>query len=232
VTHNPILVQILSQNHVAGILYCQSTGGIVFFYASGAIYYRFRIHPTVAQSSTKAELAFMTNASKAVLQSILKPTKIAVDICCARQLTNAQQPTKQTRHKDMRNFCILQWTEEEQILYLDIPTAYNVSDSLSKPTGCNKFYEQMDILVGCRKPSYVNTHKHPKHTKYDPQTDLDNPKMENPAFPYHIIGSTCCLSHLSLYPIDFEELDCFELDNQTLSTLQVCVWGGGLDRDD
>jgi hypothetical protein len=35
----------------------------------------------------------------------------------------------------MRDFCILQWTEEEQILYTDIPSAYNVSDSLSKPTG-------------------------------------------------------------------------------------------------
>jgi hypothetical protein len=196
----------------------------------------------MAQSSTNAELAFMTNVGKAVLylRSILeelhldqlKPTKIAVDNCGARQLTNAQQPTKQTHHIDMRNFCILQWTEEEQILYSDIPTAYNVSDSLSKPTGCSKFYEQMDILMGRQKPSYVNTtHKHPKHTKYDPQTDLDKPEMENPAFSYHIIGSTCCLSHLSLYPIDFKELDCFDLDNQTLSTLQVCVcvWGG--DRD-
>jgi hypothetical protein len=134
----------------------RSTGGIVFFYAGGAVYYRSRIHPTVAQSSTEAELAFMTNAGKAALypRSILEefhleqlqPTKIAVDNRGARQLTNAQQPTKRTRHIDMRDFCILQWTEEEQILYSDIPSAYNVSDSLSKPTGRIKFYEQMDIL--------------------------------------------------------------------------------------
>jgi hypothetical protein len=76
-------------------------GGIVFFYASGAIYYRSRIHPTAAQSSTKAELAFMTDAGKAALYlySILEelhleqlhPTKIAVDNHGALQLTNAQQ---------------------------------------------------------------------------------------------------------------------------------------------
>jgi hypothetical protein len=66
------------------------------------MYYRSRIHPTVAQSSTEAELAFMTDAGKAALylRSILEelhleqltPTKIAVDNRGARQLTNAQQP--------------------------------------------------------------------------------------------------------------------------------------------
>lgn len=187
----------------------RSTGGIVFFYAGGAIYYRSRIHPTVAQSSTEAELAFMTDAGKAALylRSILEelhleqlqPTKIAVDNRGARQLTNAQQPTKRTRHIDMRDFCILQWTEEEQILYSDIPSAYNVSDSLSKPTGRIKFYEQMDILMGRRCPSYV---------KLDPEYDLDNP-----ASPQHIIGSTCSLSTLSIYPIDYEDLDCFHFDD-------------------
>jgi hypothetical protein len=65
----------------------------------------------------------MTDAGKAALYlcSILKelhleqlqPTKIVVNNCGAQQLTNAQQPTKRTRHIDMRNFCILQWTEEE-----------------------------------------------------------------------------------------------------------------------
>ena len=40
----------------------KSTGGIVFFFAGGAIYYRCRIHPTIAQSSTEAELQAMTDA--------------------------------------------------------------------------------------------------------------------------------------------------------------------------
>jgi hypothetical protein len=113
----------------------------------------------------------MTDAGKAALylRSILEelqleplhPTGIQVDNRGARQLTNAQQPTRQTRHIDMRDFCILQWTKEELILYTDVPSANNVSDSLSKPTGRIKFYEHMDILMGRQKPAYVQSLHHP-----------------------------------------------------------------------
>jgi hypothetical protein len=44
-----------------------STGGVVFLLAGGAIYYRTRIQPTVAQSSTEAEFGCMTDAGKAAL---------------------------------------------------------------------------------------------------------------------------------------------------------------------
>jgi hypothetical protein len=55
-----------------------STRGIIFFYAGGAVYYRSRIHPTVTQSSTEAELAFMTDTGKAAfyLQSILEELQL------------------------------------------------------------------------------------------------------------------------------------------------------------
>jgi hypothetical protein len=59
----------------------------------------------------------MTDAGKAALyiRSILEeilieqilPTQIAVDNRGARQITNAQQPTKRTRHVDMKEFVIL-----------------------------------------------------------------------------------------------------------------------------
>jgi hypothetical protein len=45
----------------------RSTGGVVFLLVGGAIYYRTRIQPTVAQSSTEAEFGFMTDAGKAAL---------------------------------------------------------------------------------------------------------------------------------------------------------------------
>jgi hypothetical protein len=97
----------------------------------------------------------------------------------------------------------------------------DVSDSLSKPTGRIKFYKQMDILMGQRCPSYVTTmhtttHKTPQTTKYNIPIDhnnLSNPELMDPTSPYHIIGSTCCLSDLSslsIYPINYEDLDCFD----------------------
>jgi hypothetical protein len=88
------------------------------------------------------------------LEQIL-PTQIAVDNRGAQQMTNAQQPTKRTQHVDMKEFVILQWTEEERITYENIPSALNPSDSLSKPTGRTKFYEHRDILMGRRRPQYV-----------------------------------------------------------------------------
>jgi hypothetical protein len=182
---------------------CRSTDGIVFSYDGGAIYSCSCIHPTVAQSSTKAELAFLTNASRKAalyLQSILEelqleqlcPTDIKVDNRGAQQLTNAQQPSRLTQHISMRYFCILQWTEEELILFTDIPTAYKVSNSISKPMGHAKFYKHMDIMMGRRKPTYV---------PYNP----NNPS--SPLKPH--ISSTCSsLQELTLSNLlDYKDLD-------------------------
>jgi hypothetical protein len=144
----------------------------------------------------------MTDAGKAALylRSILEelgleqlcPTDIRVDNQGARQLTNAQQPSRRTRHIDMRDFCILQWTEEELIIFTDIPTAYNVSDSISKPTGRTKFYEHMDIMMGRRKPTYV------PHNPDDPASPLK---------PH--ISSTCSsLKEILLSDLlDYKDLD-------------------------
>jgi hypothetical protein len=56
----------------------------------------------------------------------------------------------------MKEFVILQWTEEEHIRFEDVPSALNPSDSLSKPTGRVKFYEHRDILMGRRCPQYAS----------------------------------------------------------------------------
>jgi hypothetical protein len=153
----------------------RSTGGVVFLLAGGAIYYWTGLQATVAQSSTEAEFGFMTDDGKAAgfmtdagkaalyIRSIMEelqleqilPTQIAVDNRGAQRMTNAQQPTKHTRHVDMKEFVILQCTEEEWITYENVPSALNPNDSLSKPTGRTKFYEHRDILMGRRRPQYV-----------------------------------------------------------------------------
>jgi hypothetical protein len=143
----------------------RSMGGIVFMIAGGAIYYRTRLQPTIAQSSTEAEFCNMVDAGKAALylRSILDeigieqilPTEILADNKGARQLSNARQPTRRTRHVDMKQFVILQWTEEERIDYSEVSTHNNFSDSLTKPTGRVKFYEHNDIMMGRRRPIYV-----------------------------------------------------------------------------
>jgi hypothetical protein len=101
----------------------RSVGGIVFLYAGGAVYYRCRYLPTIALSSTEAEFASMADAGKAALylRSLLSdmgfaqnfPTEIQADNRGAMQMATAQQPTRRTRHIDMKQFVILQWSEED-----------------------------------------------------------------------------------------------------------------------
>ena len=69
-------------------------------------------------------------------------------------MANAQQPTRRTRHVEMKHFAILQWTEDKFLKYIPTGTAENFADTLSKNTGSIKFHEHMDIIMGRRQPHY------------------------------------------------------------------------------
>ena len=81
-----------------------------------AIYYRSRLHPTIALSSTESEFASMVDAGKAALylRSILDEIGITQDIATtilidnqdAQLMTNAQHPTRQTRHVQCNQFML------------------------------------------------------------------------------------------------------------------------------
>jgi hypothetical protein len=130
-------------------------------------YYRCRYLPTIALSSTEAEFASMTDAGKAAiyLRSLLadmgftqeNSTEIQADNRGAMQMATAQQPTRRTRHIDIKQFAILQWTEENLISYTDCPSALLVADSMTKQTGRTKFYQHMDVIMGRRKPKFAPT---------------------------------------------------------------------------
>jgi hypothetical protein len=171
----------------------RSMGGIVFLLAGAAIYYRTQLQPTVALSSTEAEFCNMTDAGKAALylRSILEqlgidqilPTQILADNRGARQLSNARQPTRRTRHVDMKHFVILEWTEEERIAYPEVSTNNNFSDSLTKPTGRVKHYEHHDIMMGRRRPAYIRDLKAFK---------LSLSSTYNSLKPFILSGSSSC----------------------------------------
>jgi hypothetical protein len=150
----------------------RSISGIVFMLSGAAIFYKTRYQPTVALSSTEAEFAAAADAGKAALylRSILHelgvdqllPTVIYEDNNGARLMTNAQQPTRRTRHVELKQFAVLQWVEDEQIIFGDIGTAHNISDSLTKQTGRTKFHQHHDLLMGRLRPTYAR-HPHPDH---------------------------------------------------------------------
>merc|ERR1712078_553680 len=69
-------------------------------------------------------------------------------------MANAQQPTRRTRHVEMKYFACLTWVEDGFINYEQVPTATNYADSLSKTTAATKFHQHMDVLTGRGRPQY------------------------------------------------------------------------------
>jgi hypothetical protein len=145
----------------------RSTGGVAFLLSGAAVYYRTKVQATVAQSSTEAELYVMVDGGKGglYLRSIMEelgleqigPTEILCDNQGALKITNAQQPSKRTRHVEIKEFAVQHWVEDERIVYEDVITTHNPSDSLSKATSRIKFWEHFDVLMGRRAPQYASS---------------------------------------------------------------------------
>ena len=150
-------------------------------FEGAAIYYKTRLQPVVALSSTEAEFVNMADAGKAalyirwILKELgviqLKPTPIKADNAAAIKMANTGKPTRRTRHLDIKHFIILQWCDDELISFHETRSNSCYSDSLLKPTKRTKFNEHLDIFMGRRKPAYTlilppkKTNDPPKHTK-------------------------------------------------------------------
>ena len=70
-------------------------------------------------------------------------------------MANAQQPTKRTRHMDIKHFILQQWVEKDLILLRRISTADNYADALTKATSRIIFHRHMSYIMGKHKPQYV-----------------------------------------------------------------------------
>ena len=143
----------------------RSVSGIIILVAGAAVVYKTQYQRAVALSSTEAEFVSASDAGKLALyiRSLLadlgfkesNPTSLRIDNRGAIHMVTAGAPTKRTRHVDIRYFALLQWAETGQLTAEPIPTALNVSDSLTKATGRIKFHQHADVYMGRQKPGYV-----------------------------------------------------------------------------
>jgi hypothetical protein len=142
-----------------------SVSGIAFLLAGAVVAYKTRVQPTVSTSSTEAEFIGASDAAKMALyiRSILDElhvpqthaTLIYEDNAAALMTANASQPTKRTRHMDIRHFAIQEWVECDLIQLKRVDTTVNLSDTLTKPLQRILFYRHLDALMGRHRPSYV-----------------------------------------------------------------------------
>ena len=135
--------------------------------AGGTILYKTSFQSTIALSSTEAEFIAACDAAKNVLyvRSILHNVGIPQDHATtlfednqgALLMANAGQPTKRTRHMDIKYFALQQWVDGDLLTLKHIGTGDNESDALTKPLSRTLFYRHMDFILAKLPPTYVTT---------------------------------------------------------------------------
>ncbi len=143
----------------------RSVSGIIIKFCGGTIFYKTKFQDTIALSSTEAEFTAACDAGKAILyiRSILneigvpqnEATTLFIDNNGALLMGNAQQPTRRTRHMDIKHFSLLDWIERELIIMKRIKTSDNSADALTKPLGRTLHYRHTDYILGKLIPSYA-----------------------------------------------------------------------------
>ena len=70
-------------------------------------------------------------------------------------MANQQQPTKGTRHMQLKYFAIQEWVEKDLIYMRRITTEHNYADAMTKNLGRTKHHYHFDYIMGCLRPSYA-----------------------------------------------------------------------------
>ena len=144
----------------------RSMTGFIIKLAGGAIYYKSKYQPTIALSSTEAEFVAATEAGKAILyiRTILEELNISqkdatilhVDNNGALNMANQRQPTKSTRHMELKQFAIQQWVEKDLLYLRRITTSDNYADAMTKQLGRIKFILHFNYIMGRLRPAFAD----------------------------------------------------------------------------
>jgi hypothetical protein len=74
------------------------------------------------------------------------------DACIA--MANAQKPTTQTRHMDIKYHVICEWVDRDLICLERSDTTVNMSDHFTKQLGSTLFHRHVDHIMGRVPPQY------------------------------------------------------------------------------
>lgn len=76
-------------------------------------------------------------------------TVLHIDNSGALNMANKRQPTKYTRHIDIKHFAIVQdWVESDLLLLRRIPSSADYSDALANRFCRTLHYRHMDFIMG------------------------------------------------------------------------------------
>jgi len=80
--------------------------------------------------------------------SALQHTPSSCFTCFSAQNSRAAQPTKQTRHIDIRHCALNDWVERDLVTLEDCASGLNASDLATKQTGGILFARHLDNISG------------------------------------------------------------------------------------
>jgi hypothetical protein len=136
----------------------RSISGIILKLSGGAIAWKCRVQPTVSLSSTEAEFLAASDAGRLILyirsvlteleQTSMPATPLYEDNQAALLMSQASQPTRQTRHIDIRHFALLNWVETDVLRLVSIATASNPADLFTKQLPRILFTRHLDNISG------------------------------------------------------------------------------------
>lgn len=127
-------------------------------------------------SSTEAEFSAACDAAKSILyvRSILDElgieqhhaTTLFIDNNGALMMGNAQQPTRRTRHMDIKKFVLIDWIEQDLLKMKYINTSDNYSDAMTKALGRIQHYRHFDYIMGRDKPNFITCDQNGKVRRF------------------------------------------------------------------
>ena len=112
-------------------------------------------HKDTAQSSCQAEVHSINQTTKLILEYKLLFRDIDLP---------AQQPTRCTRHMDIKHFASTDWVERDLLIMKRINTSDNSSDAMTKAQGRQLHYRHTDYVLGKIIPAYVAAYTKHTHT--------------------------------------------------------------------
>ena len=74
-------------------------------------------------------------------------------------MANQQQPTKRTRHMDIKYFVLQDWVESDLMRLHSIKTSDNFADAMTKPQARTLFHRHMNYIMGKIVPQYSHIFK-------------------------------------------------------------------------
>jgi deoxyuridine 5'-triphosphate nucleotidohydrolase len=163
-SEHSVLFGAVDSDYAGDTAHRKSVTGIILRIAGGTIFYKTKFQDTIAMSSTEAEFTAAAEAGKYILyvRSILDqlglPQNIATTLYEDNQgallMANQQQPTKRTRHMDIKHFVLQDWVEHDLIRLKRIDTSDNYADVMTKATSRTLFYRHMNYILGKIIPAY------------------------------------------------------------------------------